>query len=334
MNDVLLSICISTYNRAPFIGETLDCILSQAPADVEIVIVDGASTDNTQSVIRPFLGRHPQIRYQRQEKNQGVDRDFDAAVVLARGKYCWLFSDDDLLKPDAVALVLRKLSSDADLLIVNAEVRNADLRETIQERRLPMAGDRFYPPEETNSLLADTADYLSFIGCVIVRRSLWLERERKRYFGSLFIHVGVVFQERLPKGALVVADPLIIIRYGNAMWTSRAFEILHIKWPELIWSFSGISEAAKSAVCPRYPWRNLHRLLFDRAKGIYSLTEYRKFIADRCASVSERMLCALVSLAPGPLLNLALLGYFRIRYTDSRFAVFELKKSRYYFRNA
>ncbi|HEY3490307.1 MAG TPA: glycosyltransferase family 2 protein [Candidatus Deferrimicrobiaceae bacterium] len=330
----MLSICISTFNRAAFIAETLECILSQSPDNVEILIVDGASTDNTESVIRPFLSRHPQIRYQRQEKNQGIDRDFDAAVVLARGKYCWLFSDDDLLKPGTVDLVLQKLSSGTDLLILNAEIRNADLRETIRERSLRMTSDRFYSPEETDTLMAETADYLSFIGCVIVRRSLWLERERERYYGSFFIHVGVIFQERLANGALVIAAPMIIIRYGNATWTSRAFEILHFKWPELIWSFSGISEQAKSAVCPKYPWRSVRRLMFDRAKGMYSIAEYRKLIASRCNSISERLLFSVISLLPGMLLNLVLFGYFRMRYTDPRFAVFELKNSRFYFRKS
>ena len=47
----ILSICIATLNRGNFIGETLDSILSQITPEIEIVIIDGASTDNTEEVI-------------------------------------------------------------------------------------------------------------------------------------------------------------------------------------------------------------------------------------------------------------------------------------------
>ena len=49
-----LSICIPTYNRAAYIGETLASIISQSNDDIEIVIVDGASTDNTADVVTSF----------------------------------------------------------------------------------------------------------------------------------------------------------------------------------------------------------------------------------------------------------------------------------------
>ena len=49
MKSPLLSICIATYNRADFIGETLDSIIRQLTDEVEIVVVDGASTDATRT---------------------------------------------------------------------------------------------------------------------------------------------------------------------------------------------------------------------------------------------------------------------------------------------
>ena len=48
---IKLSICIATYNRGAFISETLDCILTQIEPGVEIVVVDGASADNTSDVM-------------------------------------------------------------------------------------------------------------------------------------------------------------------------------------------------------------------------------------------------------------------------------------------
>ena len=54
MKTPLLSICIATYNRASYIGETLDSIIPQLDDDVELLVVDGASTDNTEDVVRKY----------------------------------------------------------------------------------------------------------------------------------------------------------------------------------------------------------------------------------------------------------------------------------------
>src|SRR5205823_13927961 len=98
--------------------------------------------------------------------------------------------------------------------------------------------------------------------------------------GSLFIHFGVVFQSPLPRTALAIAKPWIAIRYGNAMWTSRGFEIWMFKWPELVWSMP-FPESAKAHVVAREPWRNPTRLMLFRAMGAYSRAEYRSLIAPR-----------------------------------------------------
>ncbi len=66
-NKIKLSICIPTHNRARFIKETLENVISQADDAVEIVIVDGASTDNTEEVARFFQQKFENIIYYRGE---------------------------------------------------------------------------------------------------------------------------------------------------------------------------------------------------------------------------------------------------------------------------
>src|SRR5438132_1164874 len=94
-----LSFCIATRNRAVLIGATLESILNQVTSQCEVVVVDGASTDDTESVVGGFVERYENVRYFKLEKNGGLDRDFDRAVELARGEYCWLLPDDDFLTP-------------------------------------------------------------------------------------------------------------------------------------------------------------------------------------------------------------------------------------------
>jgi glycosyltransferase involved in cell wall biosynthesis len=272
-----LSICIATFNRGAFIAETLDSIVPQLAPEIELVIVDGASTDATREVVERYAARHPRIRYLRESENSGIDADYDKAVGYATGEYCWLMTDDDLMNAGAVARVLEALGDDPDLVVVNAQVCNVDLSRPLMDRFLDFAEDRSYP-NGSERFFTEVANYLSFIGAVVIRRALWLERDRASFYGTLFIHVGVIFQAPLPGPIHVLAAPLIRIRYGNAMWTSRGFEVWMFKWPGLIWSFA-YPEAAKAAICAKEPWKSFRKLVHSRGIGSYSMTEFARLIA-------------------------------------------------------
>ncbi|HEY2178122.1 MAG TPA: glycosyltransferase family 2 protein [Caulobacteraceae bacterium] len=300
-----LSFCIPTFNRGAFIGETLTSLVGQLRPGVEIVIVDGASRDNTASVVSAFAARYPEIRYFREDANSGYDADCDKAVAYAAGDYCWLMTDDDVLAPGAVDRVLEALEGDIDLLIVDAEVRDRSLARRTEPRRLKFTGERVYGPAESDAFLRDAGDALSFVGGTIIRRSLWLSRERRTYYGTLFVHVGVIFQSPFVGRAKVIGEPLVIIRAGNAMWKSKTFEIWTFKWPELIWSFEAYGDGAKGAVTPRDPWRRAKWMFHYRAMGAYSRDEYVRWFGQRKVGAWRPVLW-IAAVSPGRLMNFAL----------------------------
>jgi glycosyltransferase involved in cell wall biosynthesis len=324
-----LSICIATLNRARFLKETLNSILGQASEEVEIVIVDGASSDGTEEVVRGLQQRFPCIRYIRREKAMGVDRDFDAAVQYANGKYCWLLCDDDILKPGAVAKVLFEAQREHSLLVVNADVWDAGYSRLLERKRMKIDEDRVYPPQSIEALFADTAEYLTFIGGVVIRRDLWMARERERYFGTEFVHAGVVFQAPLPGTALVISKPLISIRYGMAQWTERSFDIWMFQWPGLVWSLPVISEEVKNRITRREPWRLLKNLLVYRAMGAYSSRTYQDKIRHRIPSRCKRAVPCLVSILPGRMLNLLGIAYFSLFHRPALMPLVDLMNSRF-----
>ena len=317
MAEPRLSICIATFRRGNFIAETLDTILPQLTADIELIVLDGASPDNTEEVLSRYADKWPSLRYIREETNSGIDADYDKAVGYARGRHVWLMADDDLLKPGAIARVSQILGDeDPDLLVVDCEVRDAQVDQLLQANRFGFEGLRRYSAQDGDSLLADGGDVLSFIGGTIIRRSLWNSRDRRSYYGTLFIHVGVVFQAPIAN-AILLGEPLIQIRFGNAMWSARGFEIWMFKWPELIWSFPGFSDCAKAKVTAREPWRAPRKLLGFRANGSYGLDEYRKFFASRKIGAWRLGLLGFAAL-PGRVANttammilLAMRGRFR-----------------------
>ena len=329
MSTPSLSICIATLNRARFLKETLDSILGQASDEVEVVIVDGASTDNTEEVVRGFQQRFSRIRYIRREKAMGVDRDFDAAVQHAGGEYCWLLCDDDLLKPGAVAEVLSGTRRGHSLLVINADVWDSGYTKLLEERRIKIGEDRVYPSSGIEELFADTAEYLTFIGGVVIRRDLWMARERERYYGAEFIHVGVIFQAPLPGTALVISKPLISIRYGMAQWTARSFDVWMFKWPELVWSLPDLSDDVKNHTTRREPWRLLKNLLVYRAMGAYSSKEYHDKVRNRIQDRSHRVIPCLVSMLPGRVLNLLVVTYLSLFRRQALMPLMDLMNSRF-----
>ena len=101
----LLSVIITAHNCAGWLTETLDSViaaLADAAPRCEIVIINDASTDDSQSIIERFAARHSSVRHQQtQLRNIGKVRNH--AVALARGDYVLMIDGDDRLLPHAVA---------------------------------------------------------------------------------------------------------------------------------------------------------------------------------------------------------------------------------------
>ncbi len=256
-----------------------------------------------------FTAANPLVRYVRACSNSGIDADYDNAVGQAQGDYVWLFGDDDLMLPGAVEKLLALLDRDPDLVIVDAEVRDVALDQVLQGGRLPFTGERAYAVSDTDSLLADAGNALSFIGGTIIRRAVWLSRDRQRYYGTLFVHVGVIFQ--MPLSAIVLGEPLIAIRYGNASWAGRRFEIWMKLWPDLIWSLPA-ADWAKRAVIERDPWRSMREIVRYRASGSFGRASYRYLGAASRPGLRRAALFA-IAIMPGTLLNLAMTLQLRCR---------------------
>lgn len=108
INKPLLTIAIPTYNRAWCLRELLPVLEDQLKNEsrVELIISDNASPDETQSVVQDFVARGLRVKYTRNPENIGADGNFLQCFEQARGKYVWLFSDDDLIVPGGVAKIL------------------------------------------------------------------------------------------------------------------------------------------------------------------------------------------------------------------------------------
>ncbi|MGQ9926372.1 MAG: glycosyltransferase family 2 protein [Chloroflexaceae bacterium] len=106
-----VSVIIPTYNRADLLPQTIESCLAQTYADLEIIVVDDGSTDNTAEVIARY---GPRVMYLRQDQ-QGVPRARQHGLQHALGEYITFLDSDDLMLPT-------KIERQAQVLIEHSEV--------------------------------------------------------------------------------------------------------------------------------------------------------------------------------------------------------------------
>lgn len=101
----LVSVIVPTYNGARYIAETLESIFSQTYKNIEIIVVNDGSTDETGKVLNPYKER---IQYISQE-NRGIPAARNRAIRNANGKYIALLDHDDLWLPEKIELQVKLL---------------------------------------------------------------------------------------------------------------------------------------------------------------------------------------------------------------------------------
>lgn len=121
-NLPLVSIGIPTYNRSKLIGYAIRSILSQNYENLEIVISDNASKDETQEVCEAFAQKDPRVRYIRQPQNIGQNPNFRYVRDHAKGKYFMWVSDDDELAPNVLKSYVQFMEANPDYSSVCGQI--------------------------------------------------------------------------------------------------------------------------------------------------------------------------------------------------------------------
>ena len=219
----MLSICIPTYNRAQFLSEALDSILEQQNKEIEIVISDNASTDNTDAVIMKYRKLFDNFIYEKQTYNRGFDNNILRTVELASSEYCWLLGSDDGLRPNALSDMLGQIDN-SDIYICDRNNMTANFDKSLGVEKMVNTNtgckyDSSKMNELTNFLNESTplGGYFSYISTIIIKRSLWNASGRDNlYIGSGYIHVYKLFS-MIKSGALIkyINLPLVNNRTGN-----------------------------------------------------------------------------------------------------------------------
>ena len=117
--NVLVSVIMPVYNMAEFVGEAIDSILQQTFSDFEFIIIDDASDDGTDLVIRSYIDKR--IVFVRNDFNIGNYASRNKGMRQARGKYIAVMDADDIAMPERLERQIDYLEKHSDILAVGTD---------------------------------------------------------------------------------------------------------------------------------------------------------------------------------------------------------------------
>jgi glycosyltransferase involved in cell wall biosynthesis len=168
----LVSFTVTAYNTEKYIAECLDSIFAQkGNYDFEVVVVDDASTDSTEQVVRSYTDSR--LRYIRHPKNKGAFATVNRGFEEARGQFVTRIDSDDRYRPDFLLTVVPILQQYPEVGLVYGDIAMIDPQGKItapagnvHRQNLPAKGNELIPLLEKNYLPAPTT---------IARKEAWAE---------------------------------------------------------------------------------------------------------------------------------------------------------------
>jgi len=161
----LVSVILPTYNRSKYLARSIESVLSQSYNNFELVVIDDASKDNTQSVISQYQRKDYRVKIIRNKANLGFVKSLNKAINYAQGKYIARIDDDDLwCDPKKLEKQIKFLEDNPEYILIGCG--GIKINEDGKEIK------RFLFPEKDED----------------IRKTM--------LFTNSFIHVGVVYSKK------------------------------------------------------------------------------------------------------------------------------------------
>lgn len=189
-----VSVIIPVYNTATYISDTLKSICAQTLTNIEIIVVNDGSTDNSLEIIRRSAAPDPRISVYDQP-NQGVSVARNKGIQQAKGEYVYFMDSDDLLEPQALEACYRKCTEQQlDFVLFDATV--------IQENRekIPVPNykrdaytdeEKIYNGIEIFHILLDSQAFSPSV-CLHLIRTAYLTETQNSFYPDI-IHEDQLF---------------------------------------------------------------------------------------------------------------------------------------------
>ena len=255
-NNPLLSICIPTYNRGRLLRVMLEALLPQLVEcgdQVEVWVLDNASTDETSSVIAESRKMGPFHSVRNAENFGPIKNVIKGPAELARGEFVWVIGDHNLMMPGAIRQLVSTLNSQPDLRQFYVNFRVASYPDNWPENANG-GYDGFFRYTANDEIVdrkvnhwQETIHSRNYLGTQIyahivrteVWQAYWKERDIPESYtdsASTYPHTHMIADAALDEPAYYIGTPLLTIFNGAQSWGVYAtqFKVFFIGLPDLI----------------------------------------------------------------------------------------------------
>jgi abequosyltransferase len=223
---MLLSICIPTYNRAECLRKCLSGLLPQIDNElvdiIEVIVSDNASTDNTQEIVLDYSS-YKNFAYHKNQTNLGMDGNFYACYKYAKGKFIWVFSDDDFLLPNALHLIVNFLQANRNIGVCYLSSEWAEDIETANISVIRKLDEEFCSSQEFIEKVNYWVTFLTgnIINKDLVKGKIFPEEN----MGTLFVQLSWVIPAIFFSNTNVIIKEKVILCKSNNTGGYKLFEV-------------------------------------------------------------------------------------------------------------
>ena len=232
-----LSICIPTFNRADFLREALSSILLNYNPNIEIIISDNNSSDNTEDVINEYK-TIIEMNYSRNSSNIGPAKNLIKSANSASGDFIWFFSDDDVMIEGSVKYILDFLERHPyiDYVFVPRRLMNQELNKVVCDMQPTniITDVIFSNGREMLSSNTQMSQLIGFFSSTFVRRDVWLQAAQELEIQSEWQHLAILLKAILNRKCAILGYTGVICRLNNSTLSTKS----HIWFDEYIDCFN------------------------------------------------------------------------------------------------
>jgi len=214
-NNPMVSVAMASYNGGKYISEQLDSIISQTYTNIEIVIVDDGSSDNTINIIKDYQAQYPFIFLFLNERNKGVTKTFERAVAESKGAFIAFCDQDDIWIADKIETLVKEIG-EHDAIYANSQLVDAAGNSLGRDFSAIMKMQSYY--SGTPFLLSNTVP-----GHAVLAKAVFLKRIVP-FPAELFFDVWVAYNAGGNNGIKFIDKTLVKYRQheSNTVGTNQS----------------------------------------------------------------------------------------------------------------
>lgn len=275
----LLTIAIPTYNRAEYLKVSLEHVLSQIEVDerdVEILISDNASTDETPELMKDFCSKYPFINYIRNETNVGPDRNFLQCLSKGNGRFVHLLSDDDVLLPGSIKKIKTCILENPGLCVVflNFYLFVGEYQVLHNPPSIfNYTRDKIYP--NPDQFIEELDVHVTFLSALVFKKQSFIQiTNPEKYIGTYLLQAHLAYKCISSGNNALISHPCIAARCDKGGGYDF-YRVFVYEWKKLLFE-TGIESGFNRTILEKIYMRTIKNKV-RRAVRSYKLEDTKDF---------------------------------------------------------